>query len=327
MEYTEYIGKFKKAIHEKLGLPEEKLRFIPKGYETSDPCELEWIRKINVKLTGVAVDKPLTDLLILTGEMKNETGVILKVNVRSCYETYGDDIDSAVEEIKTQIDAVDNSLSSNDKFETRFSRTYEELRESLILRPLNYSHYAPLLEHHVYWLFGEVALVLYMLLGNEKRTLTTSKIQREEVEKWGVSKDQIFDEALANTARLFPPCVFSKRLVQEINLLTDDYKREDISLFHGLILVSTFRTTNGAVALFYPGVVEQLMKVMGGPFEAVFMNINDVMIYSIGDSRSREMAELAEKNGPYEEMLSGHRYLCSDCGIQMIESETPESGE
>ena len=56
------------------------------------------------------------------------------------------------------------------------------------------------------------------------------------------------------------------------------------------------------------------------------MNINDVMIYSIGDSRAREMAELAEKNGPYEEMLSGHRYLCSDCGIQMIESETPESG-
>ena len=48
MEYTEYIEKIKKAIHEKLGIPEEKLRFIPKGYETSDPEELEWIRKIKV---------------------------------------------------------------------------------------------------------------------------------------------------------------------------------------------------------------------------------------------------------------------------------------
>ena len=49
MEYKEYIEKLKQAIHVKLGYPKEKIRSIPKGYETCDPEELEWIRKINVR--------------------------------------------------------------------------------------------------------------------------------------------------------------------------------------------------------------------------------------------------------------------------------------
>ena len=64
---------------------------------------------------------------------------------------------------------------------------------------------------------------------------------------------------------------------------------------------------------------------MGGPFQAVFMNINDVMIFAPGDAKAVEMAEKAGKTGPYGEMLSGHRYLCSERGIQMIDSETPRS--
>ena len=322
MEYKEYIEKLKQAIHVKLGYPKEKIRSIPKGYETCDPEELEWIRKINVRVTGVEVDKPLADLIIVIGEMKNEVAIILKVNIRACFETYGDDIDAAIEEIKTQKEAVDNSFYSNGKISGRFSGTYEGVRESLILRPLNYNHYAQLLEHHVYRLIGDIALVLYMLLGDKDNRLTTSKILRDEVEKWGVSPDQILDEALVNTARLFPPCVYDKRIGQENNLLTEEYAKENISLFHGLILVSTFRTTNGAVALFYPGVIDKLMKVMGGPFEAVFMNINDIMIFQCGDERAIKMAGVASIPMRHGEMLSENRYLCDEKGVHIINSES-----
>ena len=322
MEYKEYIRVFKKAIHEKLGYPEEKIRFIPKGYETRNSEELEWIRRINVKLTGVEVDKTLTDVFILEGVMKNESVIIQKVDVRGCYEKYGDDIDAAIEEIKNNKDAVDNSLSGNDSLGARFNGTYEEFREALILRPLNYDHYKQILEHHVYRLIGDVALVLYMLVGDENHRLTTSKIEREEVERWGIPKDRVLEDALINTARLYPPCVYDKRVGQEIDVLKVDFSREDISLLHGLILVSTFRTTNGAVALFYPGVVDKLMKIMKGAFEAVFMNINDVMIFDKGDKKAIDMAEIAGHNGPHGEMLSGNRYLCSERGIHMIESES-----
>ncbi len=326
MEFNEYVAKFKQAAHEKLGYPIEKMRFIPKGFETTDPEDLEWINRANVKLDGVKEDIPLTDVLILDGGLKDGVGVLQRVDIRHCYERFGDDLDAALEEVRNIQKAVDTSFRDSDIFEKRTSGDYEKMRDTLILRPLNFKHYAPLLGGHIYRQIGDVALVLYMLVGDVEHSLTTSKIKREELEQWGIPAEQALEDALKNTARLFPACVYDMRIGREVDLLKTDFRKEDVTFFSRTLMISTFRTTNGAVSLFYPGVLEKLLKVMGGPFEAVFMNINDVMIFASGDAKAVEMAEMAGKTGSYGEMLSGHRYLCSGHGIQMIDSETPKTG-
>ena len=326
MEFNEYVEKFKQAAHEKLGYPIEKMRFIPKGFETTDPEDLEWINRANVKLDGVKEDIPLTDVLILDGGLKDGVGVLQRVDIRYCYERFGDDLDAALEEVRNIQKAVDTSFRDSDIFEKRTSGDYEKMRDTLILRPLNFKHYAPLLGDHIYRQIGDVALVLYMLVGDVEHSLTTSKIKREELEQWGIPAEQALEDALKNTARLFPACVYDMRIGREVDLLKTDFRKEDVTFFSRTLMISTFRTTNGAVSLFYPGVLEKLLKVMGGPFEAVFMNINDVMIFASGDAKAVEMAEMAGKTGSYGEMLSGHRYLCSGHGIQMIDSETPKTG-
>ncbi len=324
MEFMEYVEKFKQAAHEKLGYPLEKMLFIPKGFETTDPEDLEWINRANVKLNGVKEDIPLTDVLVLVGDIKDGVGIVQRVDIRHCYEQYGDDLDSALEEVQNTQKAVDMSFKGSNIFEKRSSGDYEKMRDTLILRPLNYSHYAPLLDEHIYRRYGDIALVLYMLVGDAGDSLTTSKIKREELDKWGVSTEQAIDDALANTARLFPACVCNIRLRRGVDLLKGNYAKKDVSFLNRIILISTFRTTNGAVALFYPGVLDKMMKVMGGPFEAVFMNINDVLIFAPGDAVAVEMAELARERGPYEELLSGSRYLCDSNGIRIINSDTPQ---
>ncbi len=322
MEFNEYVEKFKQAAHDKLGYPVEKMRFVPKGFETTDQEDLEWINRVNVKLDGVKEDILRTDVLILDDGIKDGVGVLQSVDIRHCYERFGEDLDAALEEVRNIQKAVYTSSRGGSIFEKRTSGDYEKMRDTLILRPLNFRHYAPLLGGHIYRQIGDVALVLYMLVGDVKHSLTTSKIKREELEQWGISAEQAMDDALKNTSRLFPACVYDRRVGQEVDLLKTDFSKEDVTFFPRLFMISTFRTTNGAAALFYPGVLEKLLKVMDGPFEAVFININDVMIFTPGDAKSVEMAELAGKTGPYAEMLSGHRYLCSNCGIQMIEDDT-----
>ena len=323
MEFREYVEAFKQEAHKKLGFSIDKMRYYPKGYEASDSDELEWIRKANIKVAGISEDRPLTEVLVLDSGIDKDTGIatIQRVDLRYCYEKYGEDFDAALEEIKNQKHAVDSSLLMNHVFEKRNEGDYAKLKDSLILRPLNYGLYGPLLEGFVYRRIGDVALVLYMVVGDADHSLTTSKIQREELNRWGISDEEALDNALVNTARLYPPCVYDLRIGREVNLLTTDFSKEDVALIPGSIMISTFRTTNGAAALFYPGVVEKLMKVMGGAFEAVFMNINDVMIFACGDREAIDLAEIASYNGPCGEMLSGNRYLCSEDGIHMIESE------
>ena len=86
-------------------------------------------------------------------------------------------------------------------------------------------------------------------------------------------------------------------------------------MLRGQILLSSSATTNGALALLYPGVVEKMMKIMGGPFNAVFMNINDVMIFDLKNPMASNYAEQAKESGKLGEMLSGKVYMCDENGV------------
>ena len=54
------------------------------------------------------------------------------------------------------------------------------------------------------------------------------------------------------------------------------------------------------------------MKIMGGPFQAVFMNINDVMIFGKNDSTAKLYASSAKETGKMGEMLSKKIYHCEE---------------
>ena len=140
---------------------------------------------------------------------------------------------------------------------------------------------------------------------------------RSELAKWGMEEEvgQVMQNALENSARLFPACAYNKNTDKEVDLLKDDFTREDITLYGNHFLISTFRTVNGSLALFYPGVVDKLMELMGGEFIAVFMNINDIMIFDRHDASSKRYARTSSQSDEMGEMLSKRRYLCNEEGI------------
>ena len=210
----------------------------------------------------------------------------------------------------------------------RASGDYAKIKEHLILRPLNYELHEFELFDCVYKKINDFVLVLYQLIGvkeepqqNGKMThFTSSKIKRSELKRWGISEEEVLDEALKNTARLFPPCIFNKKTGKEANFLEEKglTKKDIIAPFFPVecILLSTFTTTNGAIALFYPGVIEKMMKIMGGSFAAVFMNINDVMICDKGSPFVDSFKATAkEAKSPLGEILSKSAYVCDKKGL------------
>ena len=138
-----------------------------------------------------------------------------------------------------------------------------------------------------------------------------------------MNEEKVMQAALENSMRLFPPCVHNFKLQKEVNFLSEGFSKEEIMFTSPFtnkkqLLLSTFGTVNGAVALFYPGVIEKMMKVMEGPFLAVFMNINDVMIFERTDIASgRQFAGTAKSGSKLGEMLSGKLYLCDEKGIHV----------
>ena len=120
-------------------------------------------------------------------------------------------------------------------------------------------------EHeHVDRKIGDFVLALYHRVGDANHKLMTSKIFRWEVEKWGVSEDQAIQDALENTARLYPASVYDKRTQQEEKFMEKEFTREDITMHlqADMLLLSAMNTPNGAVSIFYPGVIQKMMKIM-----------------------------------------------------------------
>ena len=277
-EFTEYI---KKRAAEELSYPADGMVFYPEGYTSDDPEKLEWIVDCNEKYTGRKDSSLLTDILTLERPVNDKMKTFHRVAVKLLYEdslSIGEE--AAFDKIKQTAQQLGAPGADASFAEKRTGGSYEAILPQLILRPLNYGLHRSELKGCVYKRRGDLCLVLYQLMGNDGHTVLSSKIKRSELEGWGMEgkEEQIINDALANTARLFPACVYSKRENKEVDLLLTDIRREDMMDAFGSTLLSTFANVNGAVALFYPGVAEKLMKIMGGAFSAVFMNINDVMI-------------------------------------------------
>ena len=322
MTYEEFIAYLKKRAHEDLGYDIEMIEFYSEGYTSSDPKMLEWIRDSNLRYVGEESDALLTDFLVLKEKADADITNIQRIAVKQIYEgiEHGGE-ETGFEQIKTVKKRLENGNINLSAIHDRVSDEYEKIRDSLILRPLNFDKHERELTGCVYRRNGDVALVLYQLLGDSEYTLTSSKIGMSELKRWGMQDktDAVLQSALENTAKFFPACVYDKRIQKEADLLAGDFSRNDIMILGHQILMTTFKTTNGALSLFYPGVVEKLMKIMGVAFTAVFMNINDVMIFDYDAPLAHEYAKTAGASSPLGEMLSDKCYRCDENGIHVME--------
>lgn len=321
MTYEDFIEQYKKRAHEELGYDLERMKFYPEGYTADDPLKLEWIRDSNLRYTGEENTKLLTDILVMEVPKDEHNSTFHRIAIRHMYE-HGQEsgFEAAFNDIREMDKDVKNVNVDEDRIKARASGDYERIRDQLILRPLNYNLHIQDLRGCAYRKVNDFVLCLYQVLADSENNLMTSKIKRIELEKWGAEEDVVMRNALENTARLYPPCVYDQRTGKEENFLEKEFTRDDITVqapHNKLLTLSTFKTNNGAVALFYPGVIEKMMKIMGGPFQAVFMNINDVLIFDQNDKAAYSFAKTAQKgNTGMGEMLSGKIYMCD--GKQMI---------
>lgn len=197
-----------------------------------------------------------------------------------------------------------------------FTQGYENLKDQLIVRPLNYQRYAEKLRRGVYLRHGDVALVLYAVLAKDEHNLTTHMVDQSEIVLWGKEgeEEQILTDALQRTSERFPAFVFCWNETGSVDLMHGSYRREDIITPAGSIMLSSDFGTNGAAAMFYPGVSAKIAELMRGKYAAVFMNTMDVMITRPDSPHLKGYMEMAGEDNEFGEMLSGRKYLFDQKG-------------
>ncbi|MDD6258791.1 MAG: DUF5688 family protein [Erysipelotrichaceae bacterium] len=209
---------------------------------------------------------------------------------------------------------IENAFNKGKRiFDEKRNSTFETFAENLIIRPLNVNIHHKDLKECIYSCVGDVALTLYHA-RSDNDYLITHRVTKEELGTYGKSEEEVLKRALANTVKRYPAITVNFHTSKEILVMEESFTKEEISSFTGSYILSTTKGSNGAVALFYPGVVEKMWNVLRDDFIAVFMNTTDVMLLDQDSPFIASAQAIAGQQDEFGEILSSRKYLCKKDG-------------
>lgn len=161
-----------------------------------------------------------------------------------------------------------------------------------------------------------LALIADMVSGELHAVVTNDML-----EGTGIPADDIFDAALFNMS-------FDRALLTDINdaLSLPPDERENMldrpaglmqMLSPSMYILSNHESYWGAAALFYPGVMQKLSKLIGGDFYVLPSSVHELIILPVSDEADpQKLADtISAANSTVvssEDFLSDYLYICRD---------------
>lgn len=209
---------------------------------------------------------------------------VCSVHVDELYTAYQDGA-----KLNAIINYISNDVlhakNNNIYDKTKTLMNYDTAKNRLFVRLLNCDRNADVLKNVVHKTLGDIALTVCVIVDDNREDLISTKILKFMVKKWGKTETDIFNEALENTYRATPPRIYKlEEMIFNREYTGDSFMEscdEDIISKDGMgNCLSTTIKTNGAVAVFLPGVAEHLAELLNSDFYMAFTNIHEVMIHN-----------------------------------------------
>ena len=218
-----------------------------------------------------------------------------------------------VKEVKQSVENFDD-MCVPDKLKKL--KDYEQVKENLFIRLINFEKNKTELENSFYKRNGDIALTLYMKISDEDGMMTSLKVPLKCVERWDLEKEDVFIAALKNTASMMPPKGYewSKMLINPYYDGDDIYDSDYIPRSDAMgNCLSIKQKTNGAVAIFYPGVAKEYCRKMDAEdIYLVFTSIHEVMVHNARMIEPEDLASVLDdtikESTPEGDVLTKHIY-------------------
>lgn len=318
MMFNEFLSEVTAKATEKAVKSNGTATIHRKGEKPKDTETEMFIRNTNMKYFRTESDELMGDFIEMTVPDIQNGDSFIRFDVNYLYELYSRNGWKAVEE------HIDSNMSYMRRVRNDASmvinemNSYQKIKEKLIIRPLNLKNNRIQLENYVYKTIGDIALVLYAVILDdaENSCLNTVKIPKEIFEKWDMDSDNVFLATMLNTNVFAMPRIYTnlldieKTTEKESAFMASDYTKKLKA--ETIPLVTTTRKTNGAIALFYPGVKEKIAEMFEDSFYVAFTSLHEAMIHKAGtidpSSIRRHVKATNDTFGP-EDTLSDEVYF------------------
>jgi len=277
----------------------------------------EEFREGKFRLSTLEGDSAELERLYLECGQKGAVSQVCSMEIGQLYHRYENigDIGIIADGIVEELNKMDFSALGDIAADLT---DYEKIRNRLFVRLLNHDRNKDSLGEAVYRVTGDIAQVLYVRAGVKDGVLTSAKIQKDLLKVWKKDEDEVFDNALLNTYFLTPPRVYK----WEKMLCDSSYEGDNfMDLMRTGVLskgpagncISTEGKTNGAVAVFLPGVLARISDLLESDLYLAFTSIHEVMVHAAGIVEPEHLEEVlnstVDECTPEEELLSRNIYF------------------
>ena len=219
------------------------------------------------------------------------------------------------EQVADQILSLYAHVRTRHSWEGEFVTKYVNVRPRLIYQLINREKNRELLRQVPYVPYLDLAIVFHVLVDmKEDDRIATMLVRNEHLEWWKVTKEEIYEEARANTERLLPEefTTLYALLTEEEGPAAPEEDPDERRGYSMYILTNRIRNF-GAAAVLYKDVLKHIGSYLKEDFYVLPSSIHEVIIVPDSSAPSwRETAmvvkEINETQVREEEVLSDIPY-------------------
>ena len=183
---------------------------------------------------------------------------------------------------------------------------YEKAKENLFIRVSDADRNQEILSNVPHTRVENLAITYHIFANSGADGIASTIVTHEMMRLFGVSKDQLHQDALENSPKLFPVKVDSMDKMME-NMMRNDMraagvKEEDIdqmmeemyqTMGVPLTIVTNEQMLDGAAVLFYPGQMDQIGELLKGDYYILPSSTHEMLVLpDDGEMTSRELKRM-----------------------------------
>lgn len=264
MNFNEFVNEVKGNI---------KL-FLPKDYENAEVSTME-CHKLNRAYTGLMVRKE--------GELLTPT-----INLNQLYEAYKAQPGVTMETVCRKI--ADIVLEAPIQVDLKAILNYENVKDKLFIRVSSAEANKEVLEIVPHQLKEDLAITYHVAVGKDQDGLSSMLITNEMMKEYGVTQEQIHEDAMKSSPRVMVPEVSSIGVLideiyqKNILMLTPDEREmlletlQESSEMPTFFVVTNTERVNGAGVIFYPEFMDNMGELLGNNFFILPSSIHQMLI-------------------------------------------------
>lgn len=272
---------FKEVIKEQI------LNYMPKGYEG---CKVEIcpILRVNQKLDAL-------ELLIPMKESRQFMDVKPRIYLNYMYEDYKEN-GNLKETLEMAAQTLDDGY--RDIKENKTSSFLENVEDKLFMQLINEEQNKELLKTLPHRQFQDLAIVYRIATKIEPNQVHSALVDKKLAEKIGMKESDLYDTAIINTKKLFPPTV--KSMNEVLYGLIGDVMPvgemigvvEEEPLEQLMYVISNEQQVNGATSVLYEEELHKLAEKLGTDLYLMPSSIHELIAVSADRGAADELAQM-----------------------------------